>query len=395
MKNKVGIMYDNISGNTGDVAIGISLRKIMKELKVDFDEILLNNIDVLKYNTVIIGGGHLLRENSDFFYDKFKLRGPNILNSVGVVGNPNDLQYLEEYKYVTFRSEGDRKKAGYLNKKSSVVPCTTMLLDDLQDFPIHIKRPAIGVHLIPNIFSKEEEGLFVKWASKLPYTIYFIPITHYNYDYIYMSKLSQRISNSRVLPIMKPLEIFTFIGKLDYLITCSLHGSIFSYIHNVPFILMEQEKSRFFLEDRGLQGYLFSNLKEIIGLTEKVINNPLDYSNLIVKDKKILEEHVENIKQIVPNNSTYILSKECTESDEITQLNLQNGILQINLSKLTYELEAYKKEIKGINFRLKDEESKHMYYKKELKKIYRSRGWKALKKFYSLKDFISKKINGA
>ncbi|KHD35773.1 hypothetical protein NL50_12455 [Clostridium acetobutylicum] len=395
MKNKVGIMYDNISGNTGDVAIGISLRKIMKELKVDFDEILLNNIDVLKYNTVIIGGGHLLRENSDFFYDKFKLRGPNILNSVGVVGNPNDLQYLEEYKYVTFRSEGDRKKAGYLNKKSSVVPCTTMLLDDLQDYPIHIKRPAIGVHLIPNIFSKEEEELFVKWASKLPYTIYFIPITHYNYDYIYMSKLSQRISNSRVLPIMKPLEIFTFIGKLDYLITCSLHGSIFSYIHNVPFILMEQEKSRFFLEDRGLQGYLFSNLKEIIGLTEKVINNPLDYSNLIVKDKKILEEHVENIKQIVPNNSTYILNKECTESDEITQLNLQNGILQINLSKLTYELEAYKKEIKGINFRLKDEESKHMYYKKELKKIYRSRGWKALKKFYSLKDFISKKINGA
>lgn len=67
LKNKVGIMYDNISGNTGDVAIGISLRKIMKELKVDFDEILLNNIDVLKYNTVIIGGGHLLRENSDFF----------------------------------------------------------------------------------------------------------------------------------------------------------------------------------------------------------------------------------------------------------------------------------------------------------------------------------------
>ncbi|WP_432706059.1 polysaccharide pyruvyl transferase family protein [Clostridium felsineum] len=392
LKRKVGIMYDNISGNTGDVAIGISLRKIVKNLKVDYDEVLLNNVDLLKYDTVIIGGGHLLRENSDFFYDKFKLRGANILNSVGVVGNPTDLEYLEDYKYISFRSEGDRKKAGYINKDSRVVPCTTMLLDDLKECPINIKERSIGIHLIPDVFSKEEEELFINWASRLPYNIYFIPITHYNYDYLYMSKLSSKIKNSRILPIMKPLHIFTIVGKFDYFITCSLHGAIFSYTHNVPFILMEQEKSRFFLQDRGLEGYLFRNLGDIISLSEQVINNPLDYSNIIAKDRKILKEHVERIKENVPSGSTAVASKKCDEKYEMAQLNLQNSILQINMYKLSKELEIYKKKVKKVNFKLEEQENKRIYYRKELNKIYKSRGWKVLKKFYLIKDSLTKKI---
>jgi len=36
---KVGILYDNISGNTGDVAIGLSVKKILRQLNVNFDEL--------------------------------------------------------------------------------------------------------------------------------------------------------------------------------------------------------------------------------------------------------------------------------------------------------------------------------------------------------------------
>lgn len=387
MKNKIGIMYDNISGNTGDVAIGISLRKIMNELKIDYDEILLN--DISSYDTVIIGGGHLLRENSDFFYDKFKLRGSNILNSVGVVGNPKDLYYLQDYKYVTFRSKGDMRKAEYINKESSVVPCTTMLLEDLKECPIKIEEPSIGIHLIPSIFSKEDEEIFINWISKLHYKVYFIPITHYNYDYVYMHKLSEKIPNAYILPIMKPLEIFTVIGKFNYFITCSLHGSIFSYIHNVPFILMDQEKSRFFLEDRGLQGCLFGNLKEMISLTESMINNPLDYSELISKDKRTLKNHLEKIKELLPDKGVSVSSNR---DDEITQLNMQNNIFQNNINKLICKSEDYKKEIEKINAELIKQKNKHLYYKNELDKIYKSRGWKVLKKFYDTKDFAIKKF---
>ena len=31
MKKKVGILYDNISGNIGDLAIGLSVKKILRE----------------------------------------------------------------------------------------------------------------------------------------------------------------------------------------------------------------------------------------------------------------------------------------------------------------------------------------------------------------------------
>ena len=37
--NKVGILYDNISGNPGDVAIGLSVKKILRELEVEFEEL--------------------------------------------------------------------------------------------------------------------------------------------------------------------------------------------------------------------------------------------------------------------------------------------------------------------------------------------------------------------
>ncbi|MCD6211170.1 MAG: hypothetical protein J7J01_09895 [Methanophagales archaeon] len=37
---KVGILYDNISGNTGDVAIGLSVKKILRGMEVDFDELI-------------------------------------------------------------------------------------------------------------------------------------------------------------------------------------------------------------------------------------------------------------------------------------------------------------------------------------------------------------------
>lgn len=385
-------MYDNISGNTGDAAIGISLKKMMKELKVDFEEVLLNDISSLKYDTVIIGGGHLIRENSDFFYDKFKLSGRNILNAVGVVGNPKDLYYLRDYKYVTFRSTGDMKKAQYTGKESSVVPCTTMLLEDLTgSFPIEIKKPSIGIHLIPNIFSGEDEEILIEWISKLPYNIYFIPITHYNYDYNYMYKLSKRIPNATILPIMKPLEVFTVMGKFNYVITCSLHGSIFSYIHNVPFILMDQEKSRFFLEDRNLQANLFRNLKEMINLSEAMLNKPLDYSKLISKDKKTLDNHMKTIKELIPGNGVSLIN-ESNKNCEETQLNMQNSILENNMNKLICELEQYKINLRNANYELNKCRKKSLYYQNSLYKIHNSRGWKFLKKLYSIEDFLMKKV---
>jgi hypothetical protein len=46
---KVGILYDNISGNIGDQAIGISLRKMLGEMGVEFEELVPGRFNLADY----------------------------------------------------------------------------------------------------------------------------------------------------------------------------------------------------------------------------------------------------------------------------------------------------------------------------------------------------------
>jgi len=301
---KVGILYDNISGNTGDVAIGLSIKKILREIDVEFDELFPGNFNPSDYDTIIIGGGHLIRPSPDFFYDKFKVPGQHVLNAIGVLDSPQDLHYLEDYKYLTVRSSWDREKLSYLKKEVHVVPCTTMLLEDQEDLPLTIEGPSLGIHLLPQMFNEEQEAQFVEWICALPFKVYLIPITHYNQDYIYLNHLSTRIKNSILLPIMKPLEIFTLIGKFDYFIGCSLHGGIFAYRHNVPFVLFDyNEKMRFFMKDRGLEQFTFTNLNEMMASFDHLLKDTPDYSQKISQDQEILRKHVQHLKEILPSGS--------------------------------------------------------------------------------------------
>lgn len=335
---KVGILYDNISGNTGDVAIGLSVKKILREIGVEFDELFPGNFNPNDYDTIVIGGGHIIRPSPDFFYDKFKVPGKHILNAVGILDSPDDLHYLNDYKYVTVRTSWDKERLSYLEKDVHVIPCTTMLLEDLKDIPLTPKSPSLGIHLLTGIFNEDEEQQFVNWASSLPFTVYFIPITHYNRDYIYLEHLSSKIKNSVLLPLLKPLEIFTFIGKLDYFIGCSLHGGIFSYIHKVPFILFNyDEKMLFFMKDRELQQYTFTNYQSMRESFDKLLGDSPDYSEKISKDLDLLKRHVQYLKQILPSSG---LSRG-GETDNVAQTNHQIHLLQTQARNHETKLRQY------------------------------------------------------
>jgi hypothetical protein len=343
---KVGILYDNISGNTGDVAIGLSVKKILREIGVEFDELVPGNFNPNDYETIIIGGGHLIRPSPDFFYDKFKVPGKHILNAVGILDSPDDLHYLNDYKYVTARTSWDKEKLSYLERDVNVIPCTTMLLEDLKDFSLTPKNPSLGIHLVPNIFNEDEEKKFVNWASSLPFTLYFIPITHYNRDYIYLGHLSSKIKNSVLLPLMKPLEIFTFIGKLDYFISCSLHGGIFSYIHNVPFILFNyNEKMFYFMKDRELQQYTFTNYQGMRVSFDNLLRDSQVYSEKISKDLDLLKRYTQYLKEILPSGGL----NQVVATDYMIQTNHQIHNLQSQAR--TYETKLRQYEDKN-KFRL-------------------------------------------
>ena len=153
MKRKVGILYDNISGNIGDLAIGISVRKILGDLGVQFEELVPGRFIPRDYKVLFIGGGHLLRPSPDFFYDKFKVPGPHILNSCGILSNPADLEYLNDYLYVRVRRHEDKRKISYLKNEVKVVPCTAMLLNDLANVGLKICQPSIGINLGPGLIN--------------------------------------------------------------------------------------------------------------------------------------------------------------------------------------------------------------------------------------------------
>ena len=325
---KVGILYDNISGNTGDVAIGLSIKKFLEEILVPYEELIPGRFNPRDYEKIIIGGGHLLRLSPHFFYDKFKIRGNHILNSCGIVDDPDDLQYLDDYEYISVRSTGDKRKLEYLKKYSQikVIPCTSMLLEDLDSFKIPIKEPSLGIHLRPGIIKKEEEQSFIEWLSGLGLNIYFLPITFYEFDFLYMKMLSMG-TDFKVMPVLNAKEIYTIIGKFNYFISSSLHGSIFSYMHNVPFLSFDIEKNRFFMEDRHIDNYLFSNFYYIKNIFDKLLDNHPDYQKYILKDKNILNEHIYSLKNLLKNaQSNTVFTKNSNYKNNISNNYLINTL---------------------------------------------------------------------
>lgn len=299
---KVSIAYDNFSKNTGDIAIGIGLKQIFLEHSIECNELFFNRYDKPQ-ETIVVGGGHLIRDCKDCEYDRFKLKGKHILNAVGILNKPHDLYYLEDYKYVSVRTEKDKEILSYIKKDIHVVPCTTAVLRSAKTIDLQKKRPAIGIHFLPYSFSKEEDAIFIQWANGLikeGYDLFFIPITLYNYDYVYMSNLSDQIPGSVMLPPFEPLEIHDVIRQFDYFISSSLHGAIFAMSQNVPFILREADTKMFnYLKDRSLERYLFNNMAEVITLFNSMVTHKPDYSHIIATDISKLNEHIYNIKQVI------------------------------------------------------------------------------------------------
>ena len=243
-----------------------------------------------------------------------------------------------------------------------------MLLEDLEDIPITPKKPSLGIHLLPYLLNADEEKRFIEWISSLPFTVYFIPITHYNQDYVYLRNLNLKIKNSVIVPMMNPLEIYTFIGKLDYFISSSLHGGIFSYKHNVPFILLNyNEKMHFFMKDRGLERYTFTNFDEMKTVfTGLLMDNP-DYSEKISRDLDVLHKHVEHLMEILPYGKFY--KEDIVDLSSEKNYQIQN--LQSYIRSLEAQLTIDSNRIKSFEQVISERDGEISLLKEEL---YRAKG---------------------
>ena len=299
MTAPIGLLLDSVNDNTGDKAIRIVMERFLKSRRLDYD--LLDPFSPSKYlyKTVIVGGGELLQDKGHSLYDNFRIKGPNILNTMGV-NTTQDLEYLTDYLYVSVRSKADRQRLGDVDvdKEVKVVPCVTMLMEG-KETDIHLDRNSIGFHFHWVSFSACPDSF--KYINQFKhYQKLFIPFTHYNYDGWIMKVMRSKVIGGETVGYQDPEALFGIIGKLGFLVCSSLHAAIFAYVNNVPFIVYPYcQKIEAFMQERGLEKWLFHNSKEMFRKLEALIDEQPDYSGLVIKDQERVREHFYVLNSIL------------------------------------------------------------------------------------------------
>jgi hypothetical protein len=247
----IGLLFDSASDNMGDKAIGRVLTWMFEQNRIPYEIVDPFRPDLSKVAMLVIGGGELIRSPGHPFYDAFRVAGPHVLNSVGVLDG-SDTEYLEDYSIVTVRSQADRAHLG----RGEVVPCLTLLYPDFyqpgDDDCFDVPEGAIGIHLTANF---RHDAL--KLARSLDRAdigpLVLLPVNHYQADERIQNALAKALPKARVLPKLAPDQAFAVIGRLRLLVTCSLHATLLAYARGTPFLTYGAiPKVEAFLRERGL-----------------------------------------------------------------------------------------------------------------------------------------------
>ena len=284
---RASLLFDSISENTGDMAIGLASAQALNDRGVVSK--VMDPFTPGLQRPLIVGGGDLIRAKGDPFYDLFRPRGNNILNAAGVWSKADDLGYLTDYAFVSARST---REAEYLRKwvpEADVVPCsTTLLRSDHFAIPgLTAGEPVVGIQLVPHSMRLIED--LVPIINSIPHKKVFIPFTHYNADASFMNTLPFNRNNCIFLDRLDPLELHSVVGQMSQIVASSLHISIFAYSQNVPFVSIRQEKIHNYFQDRGLAEHVAETGSELKQILERLNSEHFDFSAEIVADRAAVE----------------------------------------------------------------------------------------------------------
>ena len=281
---RMGLLYDSVSPNTGDIAIGIAAQQILASLGVE--GIPVDPFTQQTTSPLIIGGAELIRTSGDDFYDRFKIPGHHILNAAGVWNNADNLDYLKEYAFVSARSSREAETLSKWVPDVQVVPCATTLLksDKYEIKGIDFSEPVVGIHLAPHSIRVIEE--LVDIVDSIPHQKVFIPFTHYNGDASFMAQMPFNRERTVMLGKLSPLDLHSVFGQMTYSLTTSMHASIFSYSQGVPFVSIYQEKVLNYFSDRGLNDFVVSDGHHLSYALETLRNNPPELRNYLKQDQE-------------------------------------------------------------------------------------------------------------
>ena len=301
----IGLLWDSVSNNIGDQAIGLVMHRFFNSRNIPFQTVNPFSYASQDYKAIVIGGGELLRRKGDPFYDRYRIPGPHILNTVGTY-QPDHLDYLQEYRLVSVRSLADKRLLEPYIENVKISPCATMIMRDLWEYPTNplssqVVEPGetIGVHINLAMGQQLLELIPLLRTLSKKYKVVLFPFTLYQNDASLMDALKSWLPEVTVSSLSDPVDILCAIGNMRCMITSSLHASIFAYSQNIPVLAYPCfPKIKYFFEERGLGDYLFSNSEELTIKLDHMLSAPPDWSEKISYDKKSVYEHLNDVIQI-------------------------------------------------------------------------------------------------
>lgn len=292
----IGVLVDTIYDNAGDKAIRIAVEQFLNSIGAQYEVVHPLEFSADDYSVLFIGGGHLLRDPGDPYYDRFRVPGNHVLNTVGVLGQ-KDLGYLNDYAYVSVRAEADRDRL--LGVDDVVVaPCISMLLRGTHA-PVSIPSDTIGFHFTSDSMGSGGDLGNVVAALRGTGAVC-MPFTHYAGDERTMRPFSE-LAGAPMLPYMEPEELLGTIGRLRWLVTSSLHATIFAYMSDVPFLAFDggAGKIKEFCVDRGLGSRIFGSLDDLSSKIPMLLEDVADFNEPRTIDERRMDAHCESMRGVL------------------------------------------------------------------------------------------------
>jgi hypothetical protein len=266
---RVGFLWDSLSPNTGDQAIGLTVLRLAGRAGLQrLEPVRIAEPLAGRYDMLVIGGGELLHPAGHGFYDVFRIPGEHVLNTVGTYGEV-EASHLSDYRLVTVRSGADRDHLRGHSREVKVAPCLSVLFGGLaEDRRVPPARGALLLHLHAGALRPATAPAMVSLLRRLDTPVAFLPFTHHNSDAALQTVLAAGAGLAPPLAVNGPDEAFWAIRRARAVVSASLHAALFAYIAGVPFLAIPYDpKVRYFLAERGLEHRL---LMDVLRLPEKL-----------------------------------------------------------------------------------------------------------------------------
>jgi hypothetical protein len=285
--SRVGLLWDSLSANTGDQAVGVAALRLARRAGLTQVEPVRIGASVLNdYDRLIVGGGELLHPEGHPFYDLFRVPGEHILNSAGCFGEV-EAGHLSSYRLVSVRSLADRERLTGVRRDVEVAPCLTVLFPDLfEGGPATLSSQSTLVHLHAGALPPEQAPTVAAWLRELDGPVALLPFTHYNRDEELLRHFARIVGLVAPLETANPDQAFALIQRAKSVVVASLHAAIFAYSAGVPFLVFGYSpKVEHFLGERGLGQRLLRDASDLATRTHLLAAKSVDWESQLQRDR--------------------------------------------------------------------------------------------------------------